>query len=106
MGFERPTDDSTLVVKINQSFTIRLRSEPSQGYSWKLVDSSSTLLKQNQKETFEQPSSSIPGNGGTQVFYFKALKSGNGTIRFIYVRPFEKPYPKNAPKKVFHVVIQ
>ena len=75
------------------------------GYSWQLADSSFSEQVVFEKEDSENQPDSSPGSSGTQVFHFKAIKPGATLIRFIYVRPFQKPFPKNSPRKTYKIVI-
>ena len=78
----------TIDVKVDQEFTIPLKSIGTSGYVWKiesLPDAIQLLGTENEK-----PAGDIkPGDSTTQVFRFQAPKAGEYTITFILSRPWE-----------------
>jgi predicted secreted protein len=71
----------------NKTFNISLESNPSTGYSWQAIYDQDYFELVDQK--FET-SSDLIGAGGKEVFYFKALKTGEKFIDFEYLRTWEK----------------
>lgn len=98
--------DTTLNVHLGETFHIRLRCAAGQGYSWQLTDSASTKVRQEGRQTFETLPDSKAGSDGIQDFPFKAIRAGRETLTFIYVQPYNKPYPANAPRKTWHIIIR
>jgi predicted secreted protein len=92
-------------VKSDSTFLVRLPAALGEGYSWQLIDSSFSGYVAFEKEESKNQVKSQAGSASIQVFYFKALKPGTTTIRFIYGRPFQKPLPKDAPRRIIKVVI-
>jgi predicted secreted protein len=92
-------------VKSDSIFLVRLPAALGEGYSWKLIDSSFSGYVTFEKEDSKNQVKSQAGSASIQIFYFKAIKPGTTTIRFIYGRPFQKPYPKDAPRRIIKVVI-
>jgi inhibitor of cysteine peptidase len=83
---------------------IALESNPTTGYSWQ-ASCDSTVLELVE-ETFEigiYAKENIVGAGGTQLFRYKALKSGEAEIIFVYKRSWE---PEILDIKVFTVDIK
>ena len=78
----------TIDVKVDQEFTIPLKSIGTSGYVWKiesLPDAIQLLGTENEK-----PAGDIkPGDSTTQVFRFRAPKAGEYTMIFILGRPWE-----------------
>ena len=99
---DSPSQD-TIRAKIGSTFILSLRCNAGAGYSWQLVDSSFHGTLQYLKEDFKNLAPDKDGGDGMQLFHFKALQAGRQTIRFIYVQPFKKPWPSNAPAKTFFV---
>jgi len=78
-------------------FTIDLPCAAGRGFSWQLADSSSFQSNvQFIRQTFSNGPVDKDGADGVQHFYFKATAAGTAAIKFIYVQPFRKPYPKDA----------
>jgi predicted secreted protein len=92
-------------VKSDSNFVVRLPADPAQGYSWQLVDSSFSEFVAFETEDSKNHVKSQAGGAGIQVFHFKALKPGTTTLRFIYGSSLQKPFPKDAPRRIIKVVI-
>jgi inhibitor of cysteine peptidase len=84
--------NKSIDISVNQEFTIALKSNPSTGYSWEPQFDSSAVQKI--KDEYKAPESTgqpVVGAGGTAYFTFKAVKSGQTQIKFVYYRPWETP---------------
>lgn len=92
-------------VKNDSAFMVRLPAALGEGYSWQLIDSSFSEYVTLEKEDSKNQVKSQAGSAGIQIFHFRAIKPGTTTIRFIYGRPFQKPFPKNAPRRIIKIVI-
>jgi predicted secreted protein len=92
-------------VKDQEAFTIKLFADMGQGSSWQLVDSSFAEYVVFEKQLSKDNPNSKPGSSSIQIFYFKAIRPGATTIRFIYGRPFQKPLPKDAPRNIYKIII-
>lgn len=101
----RNVDFQTRNVKSQDTLIIRLNAAIGQGSSWELTDACYTENLRFEKQLYETQTQSRSGSDGIQVFYFKPIKPGTVTIRFIYGRPFNKPYPKNAPLITYKIII-
>lgn len=84
---------------------VRLPADLGEGYSWQLIDSSFSEYVTFEKEDSKNQVKSQAGSASIQIFHFRAIKPGTTTIRFIYGRPFQKPYPKDAPRRIIKLVI-
>lgn len=87
------------------TFTIRLASNPTTGYSWFLKKYNMHLLKL-ESHKYVTPQDHKPGAGGYQEWKFKVKHEGfeaptTTTIHLVYQRPWEKKPGKEA---VFQVV--
>jgi predicted secreted protein len=92
-------------VKNDSAFTVGLPADLGEGYSWQLIDSSFSEYVTFEKEDSKNQVKSQAGSASIQVFHFRAIKPGTTTIRFIYGRPFQKPYPKDTPRRIYKIVI-
>lgn len=86
-------------LKAGETFELRLRANPTTGYSWYIEPKSTPLLKlvhQSQTEPTE------PGLGRPifQVFTFEARRAGDGVLLLHYVRSWEKPAPDDEQFKL------
>ena len=92
-------------VKVDSIFTIPLKCNAGAGYSWQLADSSFAGYVKYLKQDFQNLSPEKDGGDGLQTFYFNALQAGKAQIKFIYVQPFKKPWPADAPQRGFSIII-
>lgn len=106
---EQPTDQATAdktelttETSVNSQFSIKLKSNPSTGFSWGALYDADFIELIN--STFTPQDSALVGTGGEEVFTFKALKTGETKIEFIYSRKWESVQP--AEKKTYTIKIQ
>lgn len=83
---------TTLIVKLPTQFGT--------GYSWQAVELPSTLLSPVGKPRVETTDARGAGRQDRQVFTFTPQKSGSASLKFHYVRPWEKDA---KPEKTFSV---
>ena len=79
------------VVKVGETFVIRLRSNPSTGYMWSVAPESADLVSLTGTSSTEPPKNGMVGQPIFQIFDFKAVKRGSGVLALHYVRSWEKP---------------
>ena len=83
-----------LDLKVGDNFVIRLKSNPTTGYSWSYVDDESGIVKKVSNEyERDQANGNLVGSGGIEVWTFKAIKKGSLILKFQYARPWEKDVP-------------
>ncbi|PZP49506.1 MAG: hypothetical protein DI598_07655 [Pseudopedobacter saltans] len=99
-------DSNSKVVNNKDSFTIDLNASVGQGFSWQLADSSFEKNVHYLGQTFENQPGGKDGSDGIQHFKFQAIEKGQTTLNFIYVQPFNKPYPKDSKTKQFPITIK
>jgi predicted secreted protein len=90
------TISTNMTVTKDSLFTIDLPCAAGRGFSWQLADSSFQSNIQFIRQTFSNGPVDKDGADGVQHFHFKAMAPGTAIIKFIYVQPFHKPYPKDA----------
>ena len=82
-----------IAVTAGSTFTITIPSNHTTGYEWQLANSLSTEILSSTGSAYNDPKSGIPGQGGMEVWSFKAVGKGQATIVLEYVRPWEKDVP-------------
>jgi predicted secreted protein len=97
--------DTTIRVGVEDTFSVVLPASAGTGFSWQLKDSAYAGKLRFLKQTYKDDTPSLPGGPGLQLFYFQALRRGPVHLRFICVRPFQRPYPPGAPAKNVYVII-
>lgn len=84
-------------VKVGDTIEIVIPGNPTTGYEWKAaLDQASAALLESLGEPVYAPGSTdktLVGGGGTYTFTFKAVKSGQATIKLTYARSFENVEP-------------
>jgi inhibitor of cysteine peptidase len=92
---------STVSVKPPTAIVVTLASNPSTGYSWKLLSKSGAVVRLV-SHRYVPPKVSRPGAGGHEVWTFKAVARGTASIVLGYLRPFQ---PKQVVQR-FRAVIR
>ncbi len=83
------TNNATNVsVACGQELLVRLKENPSTGYTWNVLQQDSHLLELISK-TFIPPEKSIPGAPGKALFVFKAINPGETKLELGYFRTWE-----------------
>jgi inhibitor of cysteine peptidase len=85
-------------LKVGAVLEVRLEANHTTGYSWVFAPAvNPVLMRQGRTVYQEHPSGSTVGEGGVEVWRFKAMKAGKQGLQFEYRRPWEKGSP---PAKV------
>lgn len=95
-----PENNTNQTVTLRKEFSVRLPSNPSTGFGWKVASYDREFL-QLLRNHYQKPEQPRPGAGGQELFDFLPLKSGPTTIVFHYQRPFEK----QIARELRHTVI-
>jgi predicted secreted protein len=90
----------TVKAAVGEQIIVRLASNPTTGYQWRIGKLEPAHLKPIGESHYEPPDSHLVGAGGTEVFTFTTLKPGKTRLRLEYVRSWE-----NKPIKTFKVTI-
>jgi inhibitor of cysteine peptidase len=91
-------------LKVGDQLELRLQSNPSTGFMWRVHAKSTRLLKlTSQSQT--KPTEPGVGRPIFQVFNFQSRQSGAGDLLLHYVRSWEKP---SADERQFnlHVIVE
>jgi len=79
----------TINASLGRSVLIELKSTPGTGYSWAVTkDDPKYLAIVN--STVKPSAKSAPGRPSLQLFEIRTLSVGQGTLRFSYLRPWER----------------
>ncbi|MCX6272475.1 MAG: protease inhibitor I42 family protein [Bacteroidetes bacterium] len=82
-------------LKVAQEYKVRLKSTPSQGYSWNISGSyDTTLIKLVSRTFIPGKDSTLPGKPGDDVFTFKALQKGETTVRMALMKQGSRHVPR------------
>ena len=99
------TPDSTIIVINGDSFSIVLESNKTTGYSWQLGSNSDSNIVHLLSTDYNAPSTDMQGQGGKEVWTFKAESPGTATIILQYLKPWEKDTPPARIKR-YDIVVQ
>lgn len=81
--------DTTLRVEVGKEIMVSVYENLSTGYMWNLEGTNSSIqLVKEQYATKKQPKNLV-GAGGTKIYLFKALNSGECKLSFTYGRGWE-----------------
>ena len=95
-------EGDAILVDEGQEFVIALTANPSTGYSWQAAKNAKVEYLDS---TQVSGSTQVVGSPGTQQLRFKAVASGETTLRLAYSRPFEAGVPP-AETTSFDVTIE
>lgn len=98
-----PTTGSVKVknIKVNESFVITLKSNPTTGYSWN-ADFDENFLSLVLQE-YVPDNENLVGSGGVEKFTFTGLEAGTTAITMNYKRPWEE---ESIETQIFTVNIE
>lgn len=94
----------TLHIKNDGCITIEIESQLSTGYRWRFSIKENPGMLINSDYKVQTSEGQTVGGIDKEIFTFKAVKAGNATIVFDYVRPFDKD-PKPVKTKEFMITI-
>ena len=103
-AYSDPGEPIDIVVNKEFIILIALESNPTTGYSWEAsYDETMLELVEETYELGEYAKQGLIGAGGTELFRFKALKSGEVKITMDYKRPWEQ---ESIDQKIFTVDVK
>jgi inhibitor of cysteine peptidase len=83
---------------------VRLPANPTTGYGWKPAEAPADVLTLvSSVYTPNSNPNGMAGVGGTEVFHFRASKTGQQTLQLNYARPWEQGVP---PVKTVSFAVQ
>ena len=93
-------DGQTVKVKAGDTFILKLWGNPTTGYSWNMEDNTDNIVSLNGDPEYKSDSL-LTGSGGTYTYTFTAANAGTTTLKFNYLRTWEK----DPPYKTFTITI-
>ncbi len=88
LALEAKDNGRQIEVEKGQTLAINLEGNPSTGYTWEMVESEDSILRQVGEIEFEAESDLV-GAPGTQTLRFEAVESGQTELKLVYHRPWE-----------------
>ena len=103
---DEDNNGKTIHVLPGETIRIKLRSNPSTGFSWALGPLEEGMLETSGESEFEADSHREyeVGYGGCEIWKFKAVQAGETEISLSYARPWEDERPAARTFRL-HVVI-
>lgn len=91
-----------ITVTAGSSFEVSLEANATTGYQWQLAGKLNDKLVKFLGREYKLPLQGVlrVGQGGIEVWHFKALKAGKTTLTFNYLRPWEKGVKPVKTEKV------
>jgi predicted secreted protein len=96
---------------VGEEFSIVVASNPSTGFSWKVVeplDARVAFVAQSYEGAPPVGSTPMPGAGGKATLRFKAVSTGEASVTIRYARPWEQPGTAGveAPTRTYVVEVK
>ena len=90
-----PVTGNNIEATVGQQFAITIESNQTTGYQWQLANPLNESIVKLVGSEYKAPKSGLVGQGGQEVWTFKAVGKGTTQIALKYVRPWEKDTPPN-----------
>jgi len=90
--FSEKDNGKTVTLKAGNSFSVKLESNQTTGYSWKLSEKTNSEIVSFLSSEYKasEKDKDMVGTGGFENFNFKAKSKGKTEIILEYVRPWEE----------------
>jgi inhibitor of cysteine peptidase len=99
-----PSDPTQLItVQAGETFDIVVPSNPSTGYHWNIIPELDETIVQSAGQSYIAEQPILPGSGGTDVWTFRAVGSGDTTIVLGYYPPGNDTDPEEVLTFSIHV---
>ncbi|MCL4229810.1 protease inhibitor I42 family protein [Candidatus Dependentiae bacterium] len=79
----------TATTKPDEELSIKLRSNPTTGYQWRLTMQQSDAVLAIKNKHYVRSEPAMVGSGGFDIWTFKALRAGTAHLLFEYLRSWE-----------------
>ncbi len=86
-------DGGQVELEQGQVLVVTLKSNPTTGYRWEVVETQESILEQMGEAQFKPSQTGEPplvGAGGWEIFRFKTISAGQMTLQLVYHRPWEE----------------
>jgi inhibitor of cysteine peptidase len=106
LALDQVFTDPAVVIRahVGQTFLIALASNRTTGYSWQRTGSPDPAVE-TVGDAYQAPRAPQIGAGGQEVWIFRAIDAGIGSVTLQYVRPFDKSSAVNATSVTFHIEV-
>lgn len=91
-------------VHTGEEFSVKLESNPTTGYSWRMALSPDPGVVQSAGDRYVAPNTEMMGAPGQEIWTFRAVGEGSTRIVLEYVRPWEKDVPPARTHEMIVVV--
>ena len=99
-------DSGNIDVTTGQTFVIKLESNPTTGYSWRLAELKTGIVEKVSNDYVPtKTEGNVVGSGGIEEWTFKAVTKGKVIITLEYARPWEKDVPP-IKRAVYQVIVK
>lgn len=95
-------DGTKVRVGRGETMVVSLDSNPTTGYDWYVEGALPSQLTTAADEFKSGASSGVVGAGGVRTITYRAVASGTGALRLVYIRPWEVGV---APAKRFTLTV-
>ena len=93
-AFGKDDDGREINLSVGAKFLIILESNPTTGYRWEVAEMDESVLELLSTEyDADSKSPLVVGSGGAETFSFKAIGSGETTLKLVYHRTWEDAEP-------------
>ncbi len=103
---EESKNPKVIKVQVGHNITIILKSNPTTGYQWQFANPLDESTLKLISSEYLADKTELVGVGGKQVWRFRALKPGETSISFKYVRPWEKNTPPRNAESYLVIIKQ
>ncbi len=93
ISLDETADGTTIEVFAGDVIVISLESNHSTGFGWHLSDISDDAVLQHTGYEWVPATGGVPGVPGTEIWTFRAIKSGTSTLLLEYYQPWQ---PENV----------
>jgi len=93
VNVDEEDDGSQVELEQGQILVVTLKSNPTTGYRWEVVETQESILEQMGEAEFKPSQTGEPplvGAGGWEIFRFKAISAGQTSLKLVYHRPWEE----------------
>jgi inhibitor of cysteine peptidase len=89
LALEAKDNGSQIQLEKGQTLAISLEGNPSTGYTWEMVESEGSILRQVGEIEFKAESDLV-GAPGTQTLRFETVEAGQMDLKLVYHRAWEE----------------
>lgn len=94
---------SDITAKVGKTFEVKLRENLSTGYSWALSHMPSGVCLLSIEYKLDKPDKPMVGGGGIRIFYFGAVATCQGYLKFDLIPPGRLLEPEES--RTYAVII-